>query len=259
VELGGIPSAFQTLLAFAAFVIPGFLLRAGYVRSRAMSANAPALYILAEAVAGSLAVLAVAWWWRGEDILGWVTAGTLDEHHGKTYSFFVLLLAIPYPAGVVVGWVVNTLSNAYDSLRPPDDSRGFRHKLFYWLDMGGVFNGPTLWDDIWDDVGRVAPLVLRVTTTTGREIVGAVESGTWAANSPQPRELFLRRVYRQSNSGVWEADPDSKGMFFHESAIESIEFIRTHRPGGDPGEEVVPGHGSVEGSDPPLVDTPGTR
>jgi hypothetical protein len=27
-DLGGVPDAFQTLLAFAAFVIPGFLLRA---------------------------------------------------------------------------------------------------------------------------------------------------------------------------------------------------------------------------------------
>jgi hypothetical protein len=238
VGLGGIPSALQTLLAFAAFVVPGFLLRAGYVRSRAVSANHPALYVLAEAVTGSLAVLAVAWWWRGEEVLGWVQAGTLYKNREDAYSFFAVLLAMPYPTGVMAGWLVNTLSNVYDSLRPGEDTRGFRHRLFYWLEVGGVFNGPTLWDDVWEDVGRRAPLLIKVTTTAGREVAGVIEFGTWAANSPQPRELFLRHVYSQDSNGDWQVVPNSEGMFFHESAIESLEFL-----GPIPtGEEVVPRH-----------------
>jgi hypothetical protein len=241
VEFAGIPSAIQTLLAFAAFVVPGFLLRAGYVRSRAVSANAPSLYVLAEAVVGSLAVLAAAWWWRGEDALGWIQTGTLYQHKDKAYWFFLALLTAPYPAGVLAGWVVNTLSNVYDSLRLSDGSEGFRHKLFYWLEVGGVFNAPTLWDDIWDDLGRKPPLLmLRVTTPTGREVVGAVRWGTWADNSPKPRELFLEAVYRQDNQGGWERIPGHEGMFFHESSIESIEFFRTPQPAGSTGKAVIP-------------------
>ena len=238
-ELGGIPDAFQTLLAFAAFVIPGFLLRAGYVRSRAVSENVPALYILAEAVAGSLAVLAIAWWWRAQDMLEWARAGTLSDHQGRAYWFFLVLLLAPYPLGLLAGWFVNGLAAVYERFRPPDESRGPRHWLYYFMEVGGVFNGPTLWDDIWDDLGRKAPLILRVRTTTGRETVGAVEFGTWAENSPRPRELFLRRVYVEDDEGIWRADPASEGMFFHESSIESLEFFQTNAPSGSQGEEVV--------------------
>lgn len=225
-DLGSVPGALQTLLAFAAFVVPGFLLRAGYVRSVARSKAQADLHVLAEAVVGSLLVLAVAWWWRGHDVLNWVQTGTLSHHERKAYWFFAVLLITPYFVGTVLGWGVNILRSQVERRRPPvtKDWRSLHRRVYFYLDSAAIFALPTIWDQAWDALIARAPLIVRVRTTTGNEVVGSYSFGAWVGLSPDPYDLYLRHVYREKD-GEWEPIPNSEGILFRESAIESVEFL----------------------------------
>src|SRR4051794_14415683 len=100
------PTSPQTLLAFVAFVVPGFLLRCGYKKARYRGAVETDLYALAEAVVGSALVLAVAWWFGGREIVGWANTGTLAPHAQRMYWIVVGLLIAPFPVGMMLGWLV---------------------------------------------------------------------------------------------------------------------------------------------------------
>lgn len=219
------PSTIHALLGFVAFVVPGFLFRSGYVRTRARHTIDVDLYAIAEAVVGSLFILAAAWWWRGEDVLAWVQAGTLANHRQQTYWFLLALLLVPYPAGLVAGWARTAFSRVVESFRPPDGDASRRSEFFYFLDSSGILTLPTVWDQAWNQVGRLGALLVRVRTTSGKETVGTIEPGSWVGLSGEPRDVYLRRVYREDGSGDWEPIPRTEGVLFSASSVESVEFI----------------------------------
>lgn len=75
------------------------------------------LYALAEAMVGSLFLLAVAWWLRGRDIVGWAETHELSEHRDAAYMLGLALLLIPHPLGLVAGWVVSGLFSLLERWR----------------------------------------------------------------------------------------------------------------------------------------------
>jgi Family of unknown function (DUF6338) len=245
-----VPTTLQTLLAFASFIVPGFLLRAGYVRSRVRGKATADLHVLAEAVVGSLAVLGVAWWWHGRDVVTWAQQGTLLQHEAEVYWFFAALLFVPYPAGLIAGWAVNGLANLYNSLRPQSDAGRLHKYLFHLLDTGGVFTSPTVWDQVWAQVTRRRGIVLvRIRTKTGGEAIGTFEWGGVVGLSPDPFDVYLRRVYRLVD-GFWEPVANSEGILIRDEAIESVEFLWGSPTGSSTDARSPAGNGESSGEDP---------
>lgn len=213
------------MLAFAVFIVPGFLLRRGYVRTRARGSIEVDLYGLAEAVVGSLFILALVWWWKGSAVFGWAVQGELAEHQTQAYEFLLALLLLPFPLGLALGWIVMGALRLINRVRPEPGSRSRLARFFYLLDIGGILTLPTVWDQAWNDIRRLGAALARVRTTTGNEVVGTVERGAWIGLSPEPRDVYLRRVYRETAEGRWEPVPDTEGVLFNAAAIESIEFL----------------------------------
>jgi hypothetical protein len=219
---------------FAAFIVPGFLFLTAYSKTRARGSVEADLYRIAEAIVWSLLILAVAWWWKGREVLGWAAAGTLTEHEDQAYKFLLALLLVPYPLGLVSGWVVTWGLGKFERLRPAEGSTSRRAEFFYLLEKGGVLQLPTVWDQAWNQVGRLGGLLVRVRSTSGNDLVGTIEPGAWIGISPEPRDVYLRRVYREDGQGSWEPVPNTEGVVVNASAIESVEFLWAAGSGGNP-------------------------
>jgi Family of unknown function (DUF6338) len=233
---GGVPTTVEAVLAFAVFIFPGFLLRRGYVRTRTRGSIEVDLYGLAEAVVGSLFILAIAWWWKGSDVFGWAARGELAKHQTQTYEFFLALPLVPFPLGLALGWVVMGALRLINRLRP---QRGSRSRLarFYFLDIGGILTLPTVWDQAWNDIGRLGAALARVRTTTGNEVVGTVERGAWVGLSPEPRDIYLRRVYRET--------PRADGSLFR-TRKESCSMPQRSNQSNSSGPQAPPGSAAVQ-------------
>ena len=217
------PGTFQALVVFALFVVPGFLLRAGYLKSRAHGAAQVDLYALAEAVVASLFVLAAASWWRGEDVLLWTTHGELESHRQTVYFFALTMLVAPFFVGLALGWLIDGVLAGVKSLRstPEGKTRG----AFSLLDASGLLQLPTVWDQAWSDLIGTSPLFVKIRTSSGHEIVGSFDSDSWVGLSPAPRQLYLSNVYRKNGSGTWAKVPGTKGVLVDASQLELLEFI----------------------------------
>jgi Family of unknown function (DUF6338) len=224
-----VPDGVDTPLAVVFLIVPGFLLRAAFIRSRAHGAPTTDLYALAEAVVASLFVLAIAWWWRGEDLVTWADTKTLRDHRTSEYYFLAALLLVPYPAGLSLGWGLNGLALAWRKSRDKlvvDEN--WAYKLYRLIDKSGLVDGPTLWDDIWEEMNAsVGSYYVRIRMKSGQEIVGGFDKGSWASMSPHPRELYLGKVYKHDAvTNAWKEVPNTLGVLIDATDVESIEYVR---------------------------------
>jgi len=220
----------QAVFVFALFVVPGFLLRSGYVRTRAHGLAERDLYALARAVVGSAFLIAIMWWWNGSNIVNWFHAGTVRSHENAIYAHVAALLILPYPIGLLAGslaglalQILQRIREFFD--RPNAQPNNAGRRLFKALDQSGLLSAPTVWDNMWNErfKDQAAPYV-RVGLKSGREIVGTFGEGSWVGLSPEPRQLYLSKEYRPDIAGGWEPVPDTKGVFVDASEIEFISF-----------------------------------
>lgn len=220
------PETLHAILLFAFFVVPGFLLRSGYLRTRAHGSVEADLYALAEAVVGSLFLLAIAWWIGGSDVVAWAEAHQLAEHRDAAYRLGLTLLLAPYPLGLAIGWLVNGGLELLERWRTARATPGSKVEGFFKvLDASALLEAPTVWDQTWNAVSP-RRLYVRIGTKSGQEIVGAFDTGSWVGLSPEPRQVFLSKVYREKETGShqWEEVPKTKGVFVDAAEVEFIEF-----------------------------------
>jgi hypothetical protein len=223
------PGGFDTPLALVFLIVPGFLLRAALIRARAHAAPTTDLYALAEAVVASLFVLAIGWWWRGQDLVTWADAHALKDHRAEEYRFLATILFVTYPAGLVLGWGLNGVALLWRKGRERFVSGNNRaYRLWRTIDKSGLTDGPSLWDDIWEErnASGHTDYYVRVTLKSGHEIVGAFDSNSWVALSPNPREVYLSKVYeRDPDKGTWQEVPKTLGVLIDGADIESVEYV----------------------------------
>ncbi len=226
------PSTLQALLVFALFIVPGFLLRTAYVRTRAHGAASTALYALAEAVVASAFLIAALWWWQGEDIVEWARDGKLADHSTELYAHALVLLLAPYPLGLMAGWVMTTWLGGLQRTREffegsETQPNNGGERVFALLDRSGLLNPPTIWDYVWNVQLREEQSVsVRIGMKSGAEIVGEFGPGSWVGLSPEPRQLYLSREYRPDDHGGWQAVPRSKGVFIDAAEVEFLAFAQ---------------------------------
>ena len=228
------PGTIQTLVVFALFIVPGFLLRSGYVRTRAHGSAQADLYAIAEAVVGSLFLLAASWWLKGKEILEWAEDGTLSDHKDTVYFFVLGLLLAPYLICLGAGGAVNTSLRRFSRVRQrvrerPDIT--WRDHALNLIDGSGILLGPTVWDMAWNQLlaeNEGESIFVRVGTRSGDQIVGAFEGGSWVGLSPEPRQIFLNAVYREEDD-EWTGIQGTRGVLLDAEQIEYIEFVVPER------------------------------
>lgn len=210
------PSTVEAAFVFSLLIVPGFLLRRGYVRGRTHAVPPLNLYALAEAVVASLLLLALVWYPFDLPVfIRRANAGTVvaPANEDQTFLLFALMLSVPW----LVGWVAGTAVEAITE-RPA----GRSYQLLEKLRMLGP---PSLWDAVWPKMRQTGRVWAVVRTKDGREIVGIFAGGSKAALSPLPHEIYLEQEYGYDEQGQFLLLSD-EGVYVAESEIVSVHFKR---------------------------------
>jgi Family of unknown function (DUF6338) len=86
-------------------------------------------------------------------------------------------------------------------------------------------DGPSTWDRIWKTLKRDEPFVyIRAITKSGQTVLGTVGRGSWAALSPQPRDLYIEQVLRPVRSPQGRRRPPTHRAHIIETGDESWRF-----------------------------------
>lgn len=236
------PTSVQAAVVFSVIIVPGFLFVRGFGRGRPRVGPQQPLYVLTQAVVASLVLLAIAWWPGGRTVVRWVSDGTaITRHRDGTYAFFVALIVVPFPLGLLAGgaaeWLLTRVLNARDRLAAAQAADPKTHRLrrsgAAWLlqaiESRELLEGAATWDRTWRQLQRRAKyLYVRVRTTSGYEATGEVGDDSRVALSPQDHDLYIEQVYRPVDA----ADPGGRmvpvegglGIFISGPAIETLEF-----------------------------------
>jgi hypothetical protein len=236
------PTSVQAALVFSAIIVPGFLFVRGFGRGRPRITQEQPLYVLAQAVVASLFLLAIAWWLGGRTVVGWLRDSTaISKHRDGTYGFFLGLLLVPFPLGLLAGgiadWLLARVLDARDRLASAralePDARRRRRSLAIWLLRGiesrELLEGSATWDRMWRQLQRRNKyLYVRIRTKTGYEITGEVGDDSRVALSPQVQDLYVERVYRPIDAarpnGEMAPVEAGRGIYIRGSEIETVEF-----------------------------------
>jgi hypothetical protein len=211
-----------TILVVLLFVVPGYLLRSGYLRSRARTSPEIDMYGFAEAIVGSLFVIAALWFWRGSDVLGWTEAHTLSKHEGRAFWFFVVLFAAPFWVGLLSGWAVDAITLWLESKRR--EAKGWRARGFAFLQHSGLIRHPTVWDDAWLRARAEKRIWVRIFTVSGDQIIGIFADESRVGTSPTPRQVYLEYVEHLREDGSMAPVPGGKGIYIDAQHIAAVEF-----------------------------------
>jgi hypothetical protein len=232
----------QAAVVFSAIIVPGFLFVGGFGRGRPRTGAQQPLYVLAQAVVASLLLLAIAWWLGGRTVVRWVNDGTaVSKHRDATYAFFLGLLLLPFPLGLLAGgvaeWLLTRVLNAHDRIaraRAADPNAHRRVRacaswLLRAIETRELLEGAATWDRTWRQLQRRTKyLYVRVRTTSGYEVTGEVGDHSRVALSPQDHDLYIEQVYRpvdpQDPEGRMVPVEGGRGIFISGPAIEILEF-----------------------------------
>jgi hypothetical protein len=231
------PSTAEAAVVFLLVVLPGFLAQGGYRVGRAVPEHAQGLVAVARVIAISAVIAVVGWKLGGRVVYEDARAGTaLTSHEGHTYRFALALLVVPGVVGYLAGQCVDLLTHrlgvAVDRLPPrpqPDDeplTQRAKRRLLKSLSARLLHEGPSTWDRAWGRLRRTEPYVyVLITTKGGREIVGVATDASRIALSPQPRDLYIEQVLRQSDGdGKYYPTAHGLGIFVAGDEIESVEW-----------------------------------
>src|SRR5256885_3654093 len=100
------PTSLEAALVFSVLIVPGLLLIGGYNRTRAHTVPRRDLYVLAQAVAVSLAWLPAVWLLGGREVVDWAEARTLRSHDGGLIRIVLFNLGVPLVVGLLAGQAV---------------------------------------------------------------------------------------------------------------------------------------------------------
>lgn len=186
----------------------------------------------------------VVWKLGGQSVYDHARAGTaLTSEEGLTYRVALGTLVVPPVAGFLLGELTDVIAAKAVSMLGRLEGRGDtvlarRELALRWaLRKIGArlpLDGPSTWDRIWKTLKRDEPFVyVRVITKSGQTVLGTVGRGSWAALSPQPRDLYIEQVLRpvRSPQGAVEfaSTRAGLGMFIAGEEIELVELDLARR------------------------------
>jgi hypothetical protein len=182
----------------------------------------------------------VVWKLGGQSVYENARAGTaLTSEESLTYRVALEALVVPPVAGFLLGELTDSIAAKAASTLVRLEERGgkalSRREFGLRWALGKVrarlpLDGPSTWDRIWKTLKRDEPFVyIRVITKGGQTVLGTVGRGSWAALSPQPRDLYIEQVLRpvRSPQGAVEFAPTRSGlgMFIAGEEVELVEWI----------------------------------
>lgn len=234
------PGSLEAALVFVVLVVPGYLAVSGYRLGRASTPHPEGLAGAARAVTASAIVVLVAWRVGGRSVYEHALAGTaLRSDEDLTYRLALGVLLLPPVAGFLLGELTDLFAGRVTAslgrLEERDEQTlRRRDRALRWV-LRKVrarvpLDGPSTWDRIWKTLKRDEAFVyVRVITKSGQSVMGTMGRASWAALSPQPRDLYIERVLRpvRSPEGAVEFAPTraGRGMFIAGDQIELVEWI----------------------------------
>jgi uncharacterized protein DUF6338 len=105
------PSTLEAGVILLVLIAPGFLLQRGYQRGRTYPLPSLNLYATLQALVLSGVILLVSAPVGGFSVARWVDNDTLTtDHRWAAWTYFIVLLALPYPIGLLAGRVAETIA-----------------------------------------------------------------------------------------------------------------------------------------------------
>lgn len=205
------PASLEAALVFSVLIVPGLLLIAGYNRIRVHTLPRRDLYVLAQAVAVSLAWLPAVWLLGGREVVDWADAGTLRSHDGEVIRIVLVNLAAPLVVGLLAGQAVEWVG-----ARPWG-------KLSRTVGWTGIFEPPTAWEAAWQLALEGEWAAVEITLKDGQRFNVLFDDGSRVGLSPGPRYLFFDTEYRFEADGTVAVE-EHEGIFIDATEVVSIRL-----------------------------------
>lgn len=197
-------SAFETVFYTVTFIVPGFVISAvldAFVPpEKDRTARPWVKYLTFSCVNHGL------WSW----LIYWLfQSGAYAERLVLTGGlWFLITFVSPFVLGCLLGW-----------LRTKKPVRNVLRRLGFYV----VHPTPTAWEYKLGD-GKAYWVV--ITRKDGVKIRGRYGYSSFASTDPDERDIYVERMYRQSEDKTWEPVGNSAGMWIPGRSIKHIEFIQ---------------------------------
>jgi hypothetical protein len=206
------PASLEAAAVFSALLVPGLEIIAGYRRARVHALPRRDLYVLAQAVAVSLAWLPFAWLLGGHKAIGWFVDDTASQHQTVILGIIVLNLIVPLVAGASVGRLVDWLGSHPES------------RVARGLEWTGAFRPPTAWDAAWLRASLGEWAAVEIELMDGRTIGVLFDRNSAVDLSPrETRDVFCDTEYRAQDDGTVEI-VEHAGIHIAGEQIRSLRF-----------------------------------
>jgi hypothetical protein len=218
-------------LVFVLAIVPGFVALTGYRFGRAVPAPADGLVAIAQVITLSLVLALAIWPLGGRTVYGYARSGTaLTAHQADTYELALLMLIGAALVGAAAGHLVDRAADLVRERLLQSSSGPRATRVLEALSARLLTDGPSTWDRSWREIRRIAArrvgyVYVRIRTKSGNVIVGAVGRESRVALSPQPRDLYVEQVLRETPSGEYYPTVNGLGVLVAGDEIESIEWV----------------------------------
>lgn len=250
------PATIEAALIVLLLIAPGFLLQRGFQRGGTYAMPSLSLYAVTQAVVLSGVILLLSAPLGGFAVAEWLDDGTLfTEHEWSAWFYFLALLGIPFPLGLLIGRLSQTIAAPGGGRVPLDVKQSWIGRRLFklrdrfqlsalpdWFRWLGFMASPTAWDRVWTAVGeRTSPVMVEMDLGDDEVVHAAFGSESFVTTSPQPPGLFLEAEYVEMGDTLVKVDT-SEGVYVDGSQIRSIRLY-SHVPleeqlweeGPDPG------------------------
>jgi hypothetical protein len=232
-----LPNNAGAVAAVLLAIVPGFVATSVWARARTWKGPSGDLrmalqsLVLSAIVQLLLAPLTVAWIYPVRD--------QIADFPERVATWFALaVLVVPVAAGLVGGWLTNSLTDPGSTRVRGRLRRGLAH-------LWPASAPPSIWDWLFT-VNPPYGSFLVIEFRDGRKVAGVFAEGSLALTSPEPRGLFLISEWEMDESGAIVREvPATRGIMLHEHA--EIRWVRVLRSGEEVADDGREGH-SQEGS-----------
>jgi uncharacterized protein DUF6338 len=210
------PTSLDAALVFGVIVVPGYLLLRGYYVGRAHIVPEKDLYVLAQAVVGSLIWLA-ATWIVVEDLLGWIQHDQLGSHVLESYGVASLIVVVPYIVGRLAGALVRF------AFKQPGTGGHQPPNWLRWLTrQAGIVEYPSAWETAWAPAlaGRA---IIEVRLDDNSSVLGVFAGDSDVNLAPRSPQIFFEDSLQVQDDGSLKS---SGAIHVDGSRIVSIRFVR---------------------------------
>jgi hypothetical protein len=229
----------EALGVFLVAVLPGFVGLRVYGLGRPPLHDRGALHELGVAVAWSLLGWAALFWWRGRDLLPVVLDG--ERSVGRRLDAFAELVALAILIGAALALIARSTSALIHIWVSRDDPTGLlaalrkqgvvkglrartRARLSHEIETRSVPGAA--WDRLLARLNNQRePVVCRVVTSDGREVLGILADEGYADWSADGRGLLLMPEVVRDQAGRLQPVPASRGVYVAGEQITTLSAV----------------------------------